>query len=44
MLQGFFVAAIFRGGKLVGPFVELRGHFRRFFGRASQQDENFGYF
>ena len=38
MLQGVLVAAIFHGGKLPGTFVELRGHFRRFFGRTSQQD------
>ena len=42
MLQGFFVGAIFFGGKLFGAFVELCGHVGGFFGGAAERNENLG--
>ena len=42
MLDGFFVAAIFLYGKLLGPFIELGGHFNGFIGWATQRYQGFG--
>ena len=42
MLQCLLVRAIFLGGKLFSPLVELRGHIGGFFRRTAERDENLG--
>lgn len=42
VLDGLFVAAIFLYRKLLGPFIELGGHFNGFVGWASQRYQGFG--
>ena len=44
MLQGFLVRTAFLRGELVGAFVELRGHFRGFFGGTAEGNQNLGEF